>query len=134
MPVLPSVTITNRTATSLTVSINNLFTDGVECTGSYINGVITKVSNGSVLATSLSVNGSGVLTANITTGSSFDETLDLTLDTNTEQFGCFSFQFQSTAYGVIDNTTRKFKTIFSKITKGLSYNPRQTQRRKFPTI
>lgn len=134
MPILPSATITNRTATSLTVSISNLFTDGVECTGSYINGVITKVSNGSVLATSLSVNGSGVLTANITTGSSSDETLDLTLDTNTGQFGCFSFQFQSTAYGVIDNTTRKFKTIFSKITKGLSYNPRQTQRRKFPTI
>jgi hypothetical protein len=49
--------------------------------------------------------------------------------------GCYQFGFYIAPFAVPENTIKGLKkTIFSKITKGLSYNPNQSQRKKFPTI
>jgi hypothetical protein len=135
MPTIPTVTITNRSINSLTATINNLIPDGVDCIGAYTSGTITKRSNGIVLIEGTAIpNGAGLLVVNITTGSMNDEILDLTLST-LEGADCFGFSFQSTAYvPTLESIFSLKKTIFSKITRGLSYNPRQSQRKKFPTI
>jgi hypothetical protein len=46
---------------------------------------------------------------------------------------CYVKSFRSTLY-VPPVATSRFKTIFSKITRGLSYNSVKSTRRKFPTI
>jgi hypothetical protein len=130
----PVVTISNRTATSFLLNVTDLTPDGVECFGSFTNGVITRQSTGEVLvANTPALDGNSSLTVTVVTGSAENEFIDLTYDTSTGQLECYVKSFRSTLY-VPPVATSRFKTIFSKITRGLSYNSVKSTRRKFPTI
>ena len=130
----PVVTISNRTATGFLLNVTDLIPDGIECFGSFTNGVITRQSNGEVLvANTPALDGNSALTVTVTTGSGENEFIDLTYDTSAGQLACYVRSFRTTLY-VPPAATSRCKTIFSKITRGLGYNSVRSTRRKFPTI
>lgn len=134
MPGIPVVTITNRSITGFNLSINNLTPDGVDCVGGWDLGTIIRASDGTVYVAQVIPNAQGILTTSVTTNTMADEQLNLVLGTSITP-ECYSLIFQSTAYTpTLESVSSLKKTIFSKITRGLSYNPRQSQHKKYPTI
>jgi hypothetical protein len=134
MPTIGTITTSNRTASSVVLNGSGFETPFSECPP--LSVVIYDPQNNVLKASYL---GDG----NVLTGYSWQITLTGITDAGffatysidaEDNPGCYQLGFYIAPFAVPENTVKRFKTAFSRITKGLSYNPTQSQRRKFPTI
>jgi hypothetical protein len=134
MPTIGTITTSNRTASSVVLNGSGFQTPLSECPP--LSVVIYNPQN-NVLKASYLEDG------NVLTGYSWQVTLTGITDAGffaryvidaEDNPGCYELGFYIAPFAVPENTVKRFKTVFSKITKGLSYNSTQSQRRKFPTI
>ena len=134
MPTIGTITTSNRTANSVVLNGSGFQTPLSECPP--LSVVIYDPQNNVLKAS--------YLDGSVLTGYSWQVTLTGITDAGffaryvidaEDNPGCYELQFYIAPFAVPENTIKGLKkTIFSKITKGLSYNPTQTQRKKFPTI
>jgi hypothetical protein len=136
MPTIGTITTSSRTASSVVLNGSGFETPFSECPP--IAVTIYDAQNNVLQASYLQ--GGGVLTGyswQITltgiTDAGFFGTYSIDAEDNP---GCYQLGFYIAPFAVPENNVIKKikKTIFSKITRGLSYNPIQSQRKKFPTI
>ena len=136
MPTIGTITTSSRTASSVVLNGSGFETPFSECAP--LSVVIYDPQNNVLKASYL---GDG----NVLTGYSWQVTLTGITDAGffaryvidaEDNPGCYELQFYIAPFAVPENNVIKKikKTIFSKITRGLSYNPTQSQRKKFPTI
>jgi hypothetical protein len=131
---MPTITISNRTASSVVLNGSGFLTQLLSCPP---QAVTIYDAQNNILAASYLGEGSVLfadswqLTLTGITDAGFFVTYSIDAEDN---LGCYQLGFYIAPFAVLENTIKRFKTVFSKITKGLSYNPTQSQRRKFPTI
>jgi hypothetical protein len=132
---MPTITTSNRTASSVVLNGSGFLSELSSCPPQAVtiydaqNNILAAsyLGGGSVLLA-----GSWQLTLTGITDAGFFATYSIDAEDNP---GCYQFGFYIAPFAVPENTIKGLKkTIFSKITKGLSYNPTQSQRKKFPTI
>jgi hypothetical protein len=134
---MPTITTSNRTASSVVLNGSGFLPELLSCSPQAVT--IYDAQNNILAASYLGAGnvlfaGSWQLTLTGITDAGFFATYSIDAEDNP---GCYQFGFYIDpfeALAVPENTVKKFKTVFSKITKGLSYNSTQSQRRKFPTI
>jgi hypothetical protein len=130
---MPTITTSNRTTSSVVLNGSGFLPQLLSCPPQAVtiydaqnNILAASYLDGSVLLAD-----SWQLTLTGITDAGFFATYSIDAEDNP---GCYQFGFYIAPFAVPENTVKRFKTVFSKITKGLSYNSTQSQRRKFPTI
>ena len=131
---MPTITTSSRTASSVVLNGSGFLPELFSCPPQAVtiydaqNNILAAsyLGEGNVLFA-----GSWQLTLTGITDAGFFATYSIDAEDNP---GCYQFGFYIAPFEVLENTVKRFKTIFSKITRGLSYNSTQSQRKKFPTI
>jgi len=132
---MPTITTSNRTASSVILNGSGFLPELSSCPPQAVT--IYDEQNNTLAASylgggSVLLSGSWQITLTGITDAGFFATYSIDSEDNP---GCYQFGFYIAPFAVRENTIKELKkTIFSKITKGLSYNPIQSQRKKFPTI
>ena len=131
---MPTITTSNRTASSVVLNGSGFLSELSSCPPQAVT--IYDAQNNILAASYLAgstvlLAGSWQLTLTEIKDAGFFATYSIDAEDNP---GCYQFGFYIAPFAVPENTVKKFKTVFSKITKGLSYNSTQSQRKKFPTI
>jgi len=131
---MPTITTSNRTTSSVVLNGSGFQTPLSSCPP---QAVMIYDAQNNVLQASYLLGGdvltgySWQITLTGITDAGFFGTYSIDAEDNP---GCYQFGFYIAPFAVPENTVKRFKTVFSKITKESSYNPTQSQRRKFPTI
>lgn len=127
---MPTITTSSRTANSVVLNGSGFLPELLNCPP---QAVTIYDAQNNILAASYLVDGNVLIAGSwqITLTEIKDAGFFATYSIDAEDNpGCYQFGFYIAPFAAV----KKFKTVFSKITKGLSYNSTQSQRKKFPTI
>lgn len=132
---MPTITTSSRTASSVVLNGSGFLSELSSCPPLAVT-IYDEQNN--VLAASYSGGGSVLLAGSwqlTLTGLTESGLFARYVIDAEDNPGCYELQFYIAPFAIPENTIKGLKkTIFSKITPGLSYNPRQSQRKKYPTI